>query len=109
MIRRPPRSTLFPYTTLFRSLCLDRVAAADAAVVARLRAAGAVFPAKLATHEFAIGGPRFYLPLPPARQPRKPAHHPGRSSFASRAAAAAGVRPAAPAHPPQRARRRHAA
>src|SRR5256885_8241913 len=28
MIRRPPRSTLFPYTTLFRSLSLvDRVAA----------------------------------------------------------------------------------
>src|SRR5258705_9545488 len=24
MIRRPPRSTLFPYTTLFRSLFLDR-------------------------------------------------------------------------------------
>src|SRR5271170_2599993 len=24
MIRRPPRSTLFPYTTLFRSYCLDR-------------------------------------------------------------------------------------
>src|SRR5258708_21080999 len=24
MIRRPPRSTLFPYTTLFRSLCLPR-------------------------------------------------------------------------------------
>src|SRR3989442_16036908 len=25
MIRRPPRSTLFPYTTLFRSICdLDR-------------------------------------------------------------------------------------
>src|SRR5687767_15634235 len=22
MLRRPPRSTLFPYTTLFRSLCL---------------------------------------------------------------------------------------
>src|SRR3712207_8543367 len=22
MIRRPPRSTLFPYTTLFRSLCI---------------------------------------------------------------------------------------
>jgi len=21
MIRRPPRSTLFPYTTLFRSMC----------------------------------------------------------------------------------------
>src|SRR5260370_26279475 len=25
MIRRPPRSTLFPYTTLFRSLFMDRV------------------------------------------------------------------------------------
>src|SRR2546429_2187414 len=24
MIRRPPRSTLFPYTTLFRSLCNER-------------------------------------------------------------------------------------
>src|SRR2546429_2888519 len=24
MIRRPPRSTLFPYTTLFRSLCANR-------------------------------------------------------------------------------------
>src|SRR5258705_4116115 len=26
MIRRPPRSTLFPYTTLFRSLCQDSTA-----------------------------------------------------------------------------------
>src|SRR2546430_11885470 len=25
MIRRPPRSTLFPYTTLFRSLTLDDI------------------------------------------------------------------------------------
>src|SRR2546427_7806551 len=25
MIRRPPRSTLFPYTTLFRSLWVDRL------------------------------------------------------------------------------------
>src|SRR2546430_5397169 len=25
MIRRPPRSTLFPYTTLFRSRCDDRL------------------------------------------------------------------------------------
>src|SRR5690348_17388418 len=24
MIRRPPRSTLFPYTTLFRSLCVGK-------------------------------------------------------------------------------------
>src|SRR3712207_7949969 len=27
MIRRPPRSTLFPYTTLFRSVRVDQVAA----------------------------------------------------------------------------------
>src|SRR3712207_8001139 len=26
MIRRPPRSTLFPYTTLFRSDCLGQIA-----------------------------------------------------------------------------------
>src|SRR3712207_7921046 len=25
MIRRPPRSTLFPYTTLFRSFCRDHL------------------------------------------------------------------------------------
>src|SRR3712207_9558520 len=29
MIRRPPRSTLFPYTTLFRSVRRERVAGAD--------------------------------------------------------------------------------
>src|SRR3712207_8435755 len=29
MIRRPPRSTLFPYTTLFRSPRLDEQAVAD--------------------------------------------------------------------------------
>src|SRR2546425_4464154 len=27
MIRRPPRSTLFPYTTLFRSVCARRLCA----------------------------------------------------------------------------------
>src|SRR3712207_4694880 len=34
MIRRPPRSTLFPYTTLFRSLGLPRVDGVDALRVA---------------------------------------------------------------------------
>src|SRR5256885_17133567 len=32
MIRRPPRSTLFPYTTLFRSLQHDRAQAGDGPV-----------------------------------------------------------------------------
>src|SRR3712207_7799714 len=33
MIRRPPRSTLFPYTTLFRSYGLDKEASADETVL----------------------------------------------------------------------------
>src|SRR3712207_8992038 len=38
MIRRPPRSTLFPYTTLFRSLdCLRRKRGARAKAPAALR------------------------------------------------------------------------
>src|SRR3712207_7402028 len=41
MIRRPPRSTLFPYTTLFRSLRGLRLVAVRGRVVARaLRAEG---------------------------------------------------------------------
>src|SRR3712207_9028978 len=31
MIRRPPRSTLFPYTTLFRSSCVGRPGSSRAA------------------------------------------------------------------------------
>src|SRR2546422_5816228 len=34
MIRRPPRSPLFPYTTLFRSLALDTAVDADAVAAA---------------------------------------------------------------------------
>src|SRR3712207_7168006 len=37
MIRRPPRSTLFPYTTLFRSLLADVVEGKDEAVGRRRR------------------------------------------------------------------------
>src|SRR5947209_14255861 len=35
MIRRPPRSTLFPYTTLFRSIRLGRVQVVGGAVVSK--------------------------------------------------------------------------
>src|SRR3712207_7902026 len=35
MIRRPPRSTLFPYTTLFRSATSERVASATAVPLVR--------------------------------------------------------------------------
>src|SRR2546427_13225945 len=37
MIRRPPRSTLFPYTTLFRSYVLPRQVAGVGAEVAIMR------------------------------------------------------------------------
>src|SRR3989475_8925004 len=40
MIRRPPRSTLFPYTTLFRSHRLRRVSGAGAARHVRARCPG---------------------------------------------------------------------
>src|SRR5204863_9794207 len=39
MFRRPPRSTLFPYTTLFRSAVQPRSRARDATVVVRRRRA----------------------------------------------------------------------
>jgi aspartyl-tRNA(Asn)/glutamyl-tRNA(Gln) amidotransferase subunit A len=82
-------------TTCHSRIRLDDVATTDAEVVARLRRAGAIFPGKLATHEFALGGPCFDLPFPPARNPWNPAHHPGGSSSGSGAAIAARMLPAA--------------
>lgn len=71
--------------------CIDRVPARDATAVARLKAAGAVLTGKLATHEFAHGGPSFDLPWPPARNPWNTAHFTGGSSSGSGAAVAAGL------------------
>src|SRR2546426_7398509 len=42
MIRRPPRSTLFPYTTLFRSMVAARLRGLDLADTARLSTASAL-------------------------------------------------------------------
>src|SRR3989441_6710357 len=39
MIRRPPRSTLFPYTTLFRSYCLNAGGTGEVIQVAARRSA----------------------------------------------------------------------
>lgn len=82
-------------TTCHSQLRLNHVAAADAPVVAQLRAAGAIIMGKLATHEFAIGGPSFDLPFPPARNPWNIDHHPGGSSSGAGAAVAAGLVPLA--------------
>jgi len=64
-------------------------------VIQKLRQAGAIILGKLATHEFAIGGPSFDLPFPPARNPWNPDHHPGGSSSGSGAGVCAGLFPVA--------------
>ena len=76
-------------------ICLDTVPSADATTVRKLYAAGAVLTGKLATHEFAHGGPSFDLPWPPARNPWNREHFTGGSSSGSGAAVAAGFVPAA--------------
>jgi len=74
---------------------MHRVPTVDASVVAALRASGAVLVGKLATHEFAHGGPSLDLPWPPARNPWNPDHFTGSSSSGSGAALAAGLVPMA--------------
>src|SRR5690348_13989989 len=82
-------------TTGHSRICIDTVPATDAATVRRLCDAGAVLTGKLATHEFAHGGPSFDLPWPPARNPWNREHFIGGSSSGSGAAVAAGLVPAA--------------
>jgi aspartyl-tRNA(Asn)/glutamyl-tRNA(Gln) amidotransferase subunit A len=69
----------------------DVIPAADSVVAAKLAAGGGVLIGKLATHEFAIGGPSFDLPWPPARNPWNTEHFTGGSSSGSGAAVAAGL------------------
>jgi aspartyl-tRNA(Asn)/glutamyl-tRNA(Gln) amidotransferase subunit A len=82
-------------TTGHSRICLDAVPSADATTVRKLYEAGAVLTGKLATHEFAHGGPSFDLPWPPARNPWNREHFTGGSSSGSGAAVAAGFVPAA--------------
>jgi aspartyl-tRNA(Asn)/glutamyl-tRNA(Gln) amidotransferase subunit A len=64
-------------------------------VTARLNAAGGVMVGKLATHEFATGGPAYDLPFPPARNPWNTEHFTAGSSSGSGAAVAGGLVPLA--------------
>ena len=82
-------------TTAHSKILEHNVAGADAVVTQKLRAAGGVFMGKLSTHEFALGGPSFDLPWPPARNPWNRGHFCGGSSSGSGAATAAGFLPAA--------------
>jgi aspartyl-tRNA(Asn)/glutamyl-tRNA(Gln) amidotransferase subunit A len=81
-------------TTAHSKILAGRKAAQDAAVTSSLKAAGGVFMGKLSTHEFAIGGPSFDLPWPPARNPWNRDYFPGGSSSGSGAGLAAGFFPA---------------
>ncbi|MCC6535583.1 MAG: amidase [Burkholderiales bacterium] len=74
---------------------IDNVPAEDSAVSAKLEAAGGVLLGKLATNEFAHGGPAFDAPWPPARNPWNPEHFTGGSSTGAGAAVAAGFVPGA--------------
>ena len=76
-------------------VCIDNVPVEDAAVTSRLDAAGGILLGKLATNEFAHGGPSFEAPWPPARNPWNMEHFTGGSSTGAGAAVAAGFVPAA--------------
>jgi aspartyl-tRNA(Asn)/glutamyl-tRNA(Gln) amidotransferase subunit A len=77
-------------TTCNSRFLIDHVPTEDAVVEAKLKSGGAVLLGKLTTHEYAIGGPGFDLPFPPARNPWNPDHFTGGSSSGSGAAVAAG-------------------
>jgi aspartyl-tRNA(Asn)/glutamyl-tRNA(Gln) amidotransferase subunit A len=78
-------------TTAHSRLLAGNVPTEDATTVAKLAAAGTVMLGKLATHEFAIGGPGFDLAWPPARNPWNREHVTSGSSSGTGAAVAAGM------------------
>ncbi len=82
-------------TTSHSRTCMNFVPTEDAATVTKLYEAGGILMGKLATHEFAHGGPSYDLPWPPARNPWNLDHITGGSSSGSGAAVAAGLVPAA--------------
>jgi len=78
-------------TTGHSKVMIDHVPLRDATVVQRFSEAGAIVLGKLATHEFAFGGPSFDLPWPPARNPWDTTRFTGGSSSGTGAAVAAGL------------------
>ena len=78
-------------TTAASAVFKNYVPSADAEVVRRLRAAGAVLLGKLNLHEFAYGGSGIIGHFGPARNPWNAAHITGGSSSGSAAAVAAGL------------------
>jgi aspartyl-tRNA(Asn)/glutamyl-tRNA(Gln) amidotransferase subunit A len=82
-------------TTAHSRLLRDNIPTEDAATTARLEAAGMILIGKLATHEFATGGPAWDTAWPPALNPWNVEHFPGGSSSGAGVAVAAGIVPMA--------------
>ena len=82
-------------TTAHSKIFAENIATEDSTVTAKLKESGALLVGKLATHEFAFGGPSFDLPWPPARNPWDTRMFTGGSSSGSGAAVAAGFIPLA--------------
>jgi aspartyl-tRNA(Asn)/glutamyl-tRNA(Gln) amidotransferase subunit A len=78
-------------TTAHSKLLEHNVPTEDSVVVQKWADAGTIMMGKLATHEFAIGGPSFDLPWPPARNPWNTDHFTAGSSSGTGAAVAAGL------------------
>ena len=78
-------------TTAHSAQLKDFIPTEDATTVRMLAAAGVVSLGKLATHEFAFGGPSFDLPWPPARNPWDTTRFTAGSSSGTGAAVAAGI------------------
>src|SRR5215471_9629277 len=78
-------------TTAASAVLKNYVPSADAEVVRRLRAAGAVLLGKLNLHEFAYGGSGIIGHFGPARNPWNSAHITGGSSSGSAVAVASGM------------------
>jgi aspartyl-tRNA(Asn)/glutamyl-tRNA(Gln) amidotransferase subunit A len=78
-------------TTAHSRLLKDNVPTRDARTVTKWAEAGTVMLGKLATHEFAFGGPSFDVPWPPARNPWNRDRFTSGSSSGTGAAVAAGL------------------
>lgn len=78
-------------TTAHSKVLIDHVPQQDATSVRLLVEAGAIVLGKLATHEFAFGGPSFDLPWPLPRNPWDISRFTGGSSSGTGAAVAAGL------------------
>jgi aspartyl-tRNA(Asn)/glutamyl-tRNA(Gln) amidotransferase subunit A len=78
-------------TTAHSAQLADHVPERDATTVARWAEAGTVMLGKLATHEFAFGGPSHDLPWPVAENPWGAGHFTAGSSSGTGAAVASGM------------------